>query len=63
VFENNKKQIIIDNLEEEIRLMYVAMTRARDKIVLSSRKRLDKVKYQISKNKEYISYLRWIYNI
>lgn len=63
VFENNKKQIIIDNFEEEIRLMYVAMTRARDKIVLSSRKRLDKVKYQISKNKEYISYLRWIYNI
>ena len=63
IFENAKHQIIIDNLEEELRLMYVLMTRARKKLILLSRKTLDKVKYQIAQNSEYVSYLRWIYNI
>ena len=63
LFETSKKQIIIDNLEEELRIMYVMMTRAKEKIILNSRKPLDKVKYQIAQNKEYVSYLRWLYNI
>lgn len=62
-FEVSKKQIILDNLEEEVRLMYVAMTRAKSKLILISRKPLDKVKYQIAMNDNYVSYLRWIYNI
>lgn len=62
-FEESKKQIIIDNLEEELRIMYVMMTRAKDKIILNSRKSLDKVQFQIANNKEYVSYLRWLYNI
>ena len=62
-FEVIKKEIIIDNLEEELRLMYVMMTRAKEKLILNSRKKLDKVKYQIAQNDEYVSYLRWLYNI
>ncbi|MBR4003037.1 MAG: ATP-dependent helicase [Clostridia bacterium] len=62
-FETSKKQIIIDNLEEELRLMYVMLTRARNKVVLNSRKTLEKVKYQSAQNNEYVSYLRWFYNI
>lgn len=61
-FVGIKKQIIIENLEEELRVMYVMLTRARNKIVLLSKKPKDKVDYIISHNKEYVSYLRWIYN-
>lgn len=62
-FEKVKKQIIVENLEEELRVMYVMLTRARDKIVLLSKHPRDKVKYIISQNPEYVSYLRWIYNL
>lgn len=62
-FELAKKEIVIDNLEEELRLLYVAMTRAKNKLILNTRKSLDKIKYQIAMNKEYVSYFRWLYNI
>ena len=58
-----RQQIIIDNLEEELRIMYVMMTRARKRIILNSKNPLDKVKFKIANNKEYVSFLRWIYNI
>jgi len=60
-FEIAKTQIIKDNLEEELRLLYVLMTRAKDRIILSSTKELSKMKYRATQDDEYVSYLRWIY--
>lgn len=62
-FESMKNKIIIDNLEEELNIMYVMMTRAKKKLILRSRKELDKVKFHISQTENYASYLRWIYKI
>lgn len=63
LFVKAKQENLIRNLEEEIRILYVALTRAKEKIILHSKKTLDKVKYQISKNKEYVSYLKWIFSL
>ena len=60
-FEIAKTQIIKDNLEEELRLLYVLMTRAKDRIILSSTKELSKMKYRATQDDDYVSYLRWIY--
>ena len=62
-YELNRKNIVISNMEEELRVMYVMMTRAKNKIVLCSSKPLNKVKFLIKLNDEYMSYLRWFYKI
>lgn len=61
-FEYIKEKIIKTNLEEELRLLYVLMTRAKDKIILSANKSLNKMKYRAMQDSEYVSYLRWINN-
>ncbi len=59
-FETIRYRQIINNLEEELRLLYVACTRAREKLILSNKYDEDKIKYFIKENPNYVSYIRWV---
>lgn len=56
----NKK--LIENLEE-LRLLYVACTRAKDKLVISNTNSDTKIKYVKQHNPNYVSYTDWINNV
>lgn len=62
LFEERKKSMILENLEEELRVMYVMMTRAKKKLVLRSNKAIEKVDFK-SKILNYVSFLNWLYDI
>ena len=55
-----KKQL--EDLEEELRLMYVACTRAGEKLILHNSRNETKLKYLCKMQPEYTSYTRWILN-
>ena len=59
-FDNYQRKKFISYLEEEIRLLYVACTRARNKLIISNSNAESKIKYIIENNPNYVSYFRWI---
>lgn len=61
-FELLKEENAITNLEEEIRILYVAMTRAKHLLVLSNKQSLFDL-MSLMKNNYYVSYFRWLYEI
>ena len=62
-FESQIEQSIKQNIEEELRIMYVMLTRAKEKIILRSDRSLDKVKYISKINTNYLSFMMWLYNL
>jgi len=52
-----------ESLEEEIRIFYVAMTRARHMIILSSNESKDSLIYHIKNENYYVSVYRWLFEI
>lgn len=59
-FENIRCKQIISDLEEEIRLFYVACTRAKEQLIIANKNTEGKIKYLINQNPNYVSYIRWI---
>jgi len=66
-----KNQIMLETLSEEMRVLYVALTRAKEKLIITGystsekQKEIDELKYKYSKLnhillKKYKSYLDWI---
>ena len=66
-----KNQIMLETLSEEMRVLYVALTRAKEKLIITGystydkQQEIDKLKYRYSKLnhlllKKYKSYLDWI---
>ena len=66
-----KNQIMLETLSEEMRVLYVALTRAKEKLIITGystaekQKEIDKLKYKYSELnhillKKYKSYLDWI---
>lgn len=43
--------------------MYVMLTRAKDKIVLRSDRSVEQIKYVAKMNKNYISFMSWLYDL
>jgi ATP-dependent exoDNAse (exonuclease V) beta subunit len=62
LFEKHKHNVELANLEEEIRVMYVANTRAKNRLILCSKNSLDSIQKRMSIDAKYASYLRWILN-
>ena len=54
----NKK--LFEDMEEELRLLYVACTRAREKLIIASNNVESKIKFIIKNNPNYVSYIRWV---
>ena len=54
----NKK--LFEDMEEELRLLYVACTRAREKLIIASNNIESKIKFIIKNNPNYVSYIRWV---
>lgn len=59
-FEYIKHNNLIERLEEEIRLFYVACTRAKKKLIIMNYRSRDKLNYLIENNDDYVSYYRWL---
>lgn len=59
-FENIRCKQIISDLEEEIRLFYVACTRAKEQLIIANKNTEGRIKYLINQNPNYVSYIRWI---
>lgn len=62
-FESQIEQLVKQNIEEELRIMYVMLTRAKDKIVLRSDRSVEQIKYVAKMNKNYISFMSWLYDL
>ena len=63
MFENMLTNYTISNLEEEIRILYVAMTRAKHMLILSNNIPKWQIVTTCEKNRYYVSYFRWLYEI
>lgn len=61
-FEQSFSDKIIKNLEEELRIFYVAMTRAKKHVFFACEKPYEKLKYKMSLP-NYTSYFKWLYEI
>lgn len=59
-FTEKLRQLKIKELEEELRVLYVAITRAKTKFIYTTKLSKDKIKYKASQNKSYISYVHFI---
>ena len=59
-FDRFQRTKFIAYLEEEIRLLYVACTRAKNQLIISNSNAESKIKYIIENNPNYVSYFRWI---
>jgi len=59
-FKDISQQRLLEYLEEELRLLYVACTRAREKLIIHNSNSESRLKYIREMNKNYISYSRWI---
>lgn len=59
-FKQISQQRLLDYLEEELRLLYVACTRAREKLIIHNSNSESRLKYICEMNKYYTSYSRWI---
>lgn len=63
VYERLLKDYTLANLEEEIRILYVAMTRARHLLIFANKDSKEKNIAEFNKNQYFTSYLRWLYEI
>lgn len=59
-FEDIRYKQLIENLEEELRLLYVACTRAKEKLILATNSNESRIAYIIRNNPDYVSYYRWV---
>lgn len=59
-FVKLRNRHIIKNLEEELRLMYVACTRARLNLIIFNKHKRRTIDFIIERNRNYVSYTRWI---
>ena len=54
-FEDIRYKQLIENLEEELRLLYVACTRAKEKLILATNSNESRIAYIIRNNPDYVS--------
>lgn len=60
LYQTILKRKTINYLEEELRILFVAMTRAKEKVWLLTSNSRNKLEYRIKKNNNYISYFKWL---
>lgn len=63
MYEQMIDEYTMSNLEEEIRILYVAMTRAKHMLILSNNKSKNKLIGECRASGYYVSYFRWLYEI
>lgn len=63
MYDEMLKDHTLSNLEEEIRILYVAMTRAKHMLILSNNNSKEANINDFYRNSYNVSYLRWIYEI
>ena len=62
VFAKMRKGHWLEQMAEELRVMYVAFTRARHTLILGTEKPESKIEYRMSKDARYVSIYRWLYD-
>jgi|GEM_PF-2180365 len=61
-YERFLREKTYKDLEEELRVFFVALTRGKNQVILTSEKSIENMKYK-SRTIVYASYLRWLYEI
>ena len=63
MYESLLNDYTISSLEEEIRILYVAMTRPKHMLILSNKNSKDFLVHECATKRYYVSYFRWLYEI
>ena len=62
MFAKMRRGYFLEQMAEELRIMYVAFTRAKHTLILGTEKPESKIEYRMSKDAGYVSIYRWLYD-
>lgn len=63
MYDDMLQNYTLSNLEEEIRILYVAMTRPKHMLILANNQPKYNIVSECNRNRYYVSYFRWLYEI